>query len=185
MKNISRMVLGLMLISSFISCTQKEKKVQSAALQTVHNLVTNAAEFVGTNVTVKGTVVHVCKHGGKRMFIIGNEPESRFKITAGKKIGSFDIELEGSNVQVTGVIQEQKVDQAFLDNWESELENEHEPEVAHEGHEHDHAQTAGEVDDHHENASNQIKMFRERLAKSDKDFISFYSMECETFEELN
>lgn len=143
----------------------------------VATLSSDVDDYVGKRVSVTGTVVHVCQHGGKRMFIIGEEPDPRFKITAGK-IGSFDAALEGSDVVVRGVIQEQKVDGAYLDTWEEGLDAEQKPEAGHEGHDH-----GTETDDHHENAQNQITALRKRLAESGKESISFYNLECESFDE--
>ncbi len=177
LKKLSITILTVLMIAS---CGKKEMTENIPQL-TVAQLTTDAAEYVGKKVSVSGTVVHVCKHGGKRMVIIGDQPEPRFKITAGTSVGAFDAALEGSDVQVTGVIQEQKVDAAFLDNWETELSEEHKPEVGHEGHAHG---AAGEVDDHHEHAKQQISNLRKRLAESGKGAISFYNLECESFNEI-
>jgi hypothetical protein len=64
-----------------------------------------AADNVGKEVEIKGMVIHVCKHGGKKMFLIGEDPEMRVKITASDKIGEFKPELEGSTVYVNGIIE--------------------------------------------------------------------------------
>jgi hypothetical protein len=64
-----------------------------------------AAENVGKEVQIKGMVVHVCREGGKKMFIIGEDPDMRVKITPNDKIGVFKPELEGSTVEVTGIIE--------------------------------------------------------------------------------
>jgi RecJ-like exonuclease len=177
LKKLSTISLVVLMIAS----CGNEKTTEKAVQLTVASITADAGAYVGKKVTVSGTVVHVCKHGGKRMFIIGDEPEPRFKITAGANVGAFDVALEGSEVSVTGVVQEQKVDEAFLNTWEAELSEEHKPEVGHEGREHG---TAEEVDDHHENAQNQIKSLRKRLAESGKESISFYSLECESFSEI-
>jgi hypothetical protein len=64
-----------------------------------------AAENVGKEIEITGMVVHVCKHGGKKMFIIGEDPEMKVKIDASDKVSVFMPELEGSTVTVKGVIQ--------------------------------------------------------------------------------
>jgi hypothetical protein len=64
-----------------------------------------AAQNVGKEVEISGMVVHVCKHGGKKMFIVGDDPEKRVKITASEKVSVFEPELEGSVVLVQGVIE--------------------------------------------------------------------------------
>ncbi|MCU0369922.1 MAG: hypothetical protein MUC31_00765 [Bacteroidales bacterium] len=64
-----------------------------------------AAENVGKEVEISGMVVHVCKHGGKKMFIVGEDPEMRVKITVSEKVTVFEPELEGSVVNVVGVVE--------------------------------------------------------------------------------
>ena len=64
-----------------------------------------AAENVGKEVEIQGMVVHVCKHGGKKMFIIGEDPEKRVKITASDKVNVFEPEFEGSTIMVVGIIE--------------------------------------------------------------------------------
>ena len=64
-----------------------------------------AAKNVGKEVEVSGMVVHVCKHGGKKMFLIGEDPEKRVKITVSEKVSVFEPELEGSVVSVKGIIE--------------------------------------------------------------------------------
>lgn len=64
-----------------------------------------AAENVGKEVEIKGMVIHVCKHGGKKMFLIGEDPDFRVKIDASDKVSVFNPELEGSTVDVKGIIQ--------------------------------------------------------------------------------
>lgn len=64
-----------------------------------------AVNNVGKEVEIKGMVIHVCKHGGKKMFIIGEDPEKRVKITASDKVTEFKPELEGTTVAVKGIIE--------------------------------------------------------------------------------
>ncbi len=64
-----------------------------------------AGDIVGKTVEIEGLVVHVCKHGGKKMFIVGENPDIRVKITATDKVSVFEPELEGSNVVVQGIVE--------------------------------------------------------------------------------
>jgi hypothetical protein len=64
-----------------------------------------AVNNVGKEVEIQGMVVHVCKHGGKKLFIIGEDPEKRVKITASDEVNVFLPELEGSTIMVKGIIE--------------------------------------------------------------------------------
>jgi len=72
---------------------------------TPENFQDYAIENVGKEVEIKGMVIHVCKHGGKKMFIIGEDPEKRVKLNASNKVSVFEMELEGSVVVAQGIIE--------------------------------------------------------------------------------
>ncbi|MBM3437118.1 MAG: hypothetical protein FJY07_12990, partial [Bacteroidetes bacterium] len=88
---------------------------------TVADFLGKASELAGKEVIIKGTVSHTCKHGGKRMFIYGDNPEESVEIKAGESISSFNAELEGSDVTVQGLLAELVIDEAYLNEWESEV----------------------------------------------------------------
>ena len=161
-----------------------------------------AANYVGKEVQLSGLVNHTCKHGGKRMFIIDEETEQTVKIEAGENITSFDAELEGSEVIVTGIINELIIDEAYLLEWEAEIEEEinnpteeveeiehaegeEEAEHAEGEGEHEHAGGGlGEKADMGEHISGleKIENYRNQIKESGKDHLSFYSIECISFE---
>ncbi len=70
----------------------------------------NAESLVGKEVVIEGMVIHVCKHGGKKMFITADDPEVRIKITPGQEEESFSTELEGSEVSVRGIVEAMEVE---------------------------------------------------------------------------
>ena len=185
---MKRIVL-LMLVPFFmVACNQKSSDEKETATEdklvevSINDLLENAGDYVGKTVFISGTVDHVCKHGGKKMFVFGENPEDRIKVTTGKNIGSFEVELEGSKVNVQGTVNELKVDENYLTMREQELEESDGNKGANElsdgkGHE-------GEMEeDELEGQKNQIKQLREKLESSGQDHISFYSIECVEFEE--
>jgi hypothetical protein len=55
------------------------------------------------------------------------------------------------------------------------------PEVSHEGHQHnDHT----DEDHHHQAELQKIENLRKKLAESGNDHLAFYSLECQSFEEI-
>jgi hypothetical protein len=73
-------------------------KVEFAAL------VENPDNFVGKNIIVEGKVVHVCTESGKKLFIVGENPDVRLYIAAGENMPKFPLDLLGSEVTVEGTI---------------------------------------------------------------------------------
>ena len=68
------------------------------------SLVQNPDSFVGKNIVVEGKVIHVCMETGKKLFIVGENPDISLYIAAGENISKFPMELMGKNVVVEGVI---------------------------------------------------------------------------------
>ncbi len=161
----------------FIASCAKTGAVKDVPKLTVAGITADAADYVDKVVSVTGNVAHVCHHSGKRLFLTGEDVESRFKVVAGESIEKFDIALEGSDITITGLIREQRVDKAFLDEWEADVSEEAKPEVGHEG-DHD----ASALEDHHESSLDKIKVMRKKLAESEKEYLAFYSLECQSFE---
>lgn len=182
MKNLSY----LMVVFAFlISCGTSEKKSKESASEarviTVDEFWANPDEFVGSEVIITGRVVHVCQHGGKRMFIIGDESEDRLQIKATDEVTEFPIELEGSLVEIRGIADELRIDEQYLRNWENELKAENpESELkihrGEEGHEHGEGDINAELE--------QINSYRQMLAEQQKEYLSFYSIKCKSFTEI-
>ena len=80
-----------------------------------------AGNFVGKKIQLAGTVDHVCLHGGQRMFIVDNEAETRVKITPAENVAAFNTEMIGDEMLITGIVEEQRIDEAYLVEWEEEI----------------------------------------------------------------
>jgi RecJ-like exonuclease len=80
-------------------------KVEFAALSS------NPDDYVGKTISVEGKVVHVCTESGKKMFLVGENPDVRLFVAAGENISKFPMELLGSEITVEGVITKRAVQQ--------------------------------------------------------------------------
>ncbi|MFA5727645.1 MAG: OB-fold nucleic acid binding domain-containing protein, partial [Saccharofermentanaceae bacterium] len=124
MKNISffTFVILLFLISA---CNQGNDKSSGIKADTARVAVLTferqADTLVNKAVIIEGTVLHTCKHGGKRMFIVDGTDSIRVEITAGEKITKFDESLIGSRVKVYGTLKEERIDAKYLNEWEAEV----------------------------------------------------------------
>lgn len=65
-------------------------------------LIANPTQYDGKEVAIQGTVVHVCKHSGKRLHLMGADETTKLRVEAGD-IGQFAKELEGSDIIARGV----------------------------------------------------------------------------------
>jgi hypothetical protein len=92
-------------IISFIMLTGFSVFAQEVAVINTDEFPDKAETYMGQKVQVEGLVVHVCKHGGKKMFIVGENPDVRVKIDASEEVTVFSSDLEGSTVVVQGTVQ--------------------------------------------------------------------------------
>lgn len=87
-----------------------EETEKSAVVYSVDELYAHAADLEGKEVTVKGTVMHVCQQGGGRCFLMGSNEDMNIRIEAGEKIGAFSQEQMGSDLTITGIFKEVKTE---------------------------------------------------------------------------
>lgn len=106
MKNL--VLIGILTFLFFGCGNQNKKQQQSAEPQvvvlTVDELYEKAAELADKEVVVKGTVMHVCKQGGGRCFLMGSNEDMNIRVEAGEKIGAFTQEQMGSDLEITGIL---------------------------------------------------------------------------------
>jgi hypothetical protein len=165
---MNRIISLLFVLSLLASCGQGKKKsgIDTGANPiSVSEFLSDAGTYVDQTVQISGTVVHVCRQGGQRLFLVGEDGEKRIRITTGEDIAEFDVELEGEKIEVTGVVRELIIDETYLAEWEAEVleGDEHDRGEGHEGgvghgdqHEdsqdteaHSEAEDHQDADDHH------------------------------------
>lgn len=167
------------------ACGGGQKDAQQAQTDepvelTVGNFKEMAAGLVGQTVKIKGTADHICKHDGKKLFIIDVDMPGRVKIVTGENMAAFNSENEGLDFVVVGTIAETIIDEAYLQEWEEELKAEME--------EHKHLEDGEghgeEEDDHHsaEAAYEQIAKYRQTMAEQGVDKLSFYHIVAISYE---
>jgi hypothetical protein len=146
-----------------------------------------APELAGDTVLVKGLVDHACRHSGKKMFIVDPETSEGLRVDAGKIVTGFDNSLEGSVVLVTGVVMERRIDEAYLNEWESEVHEECAAEQAYAEGEVADAETEAETGEETEEAEaaedlDKIAKLRQQVLESEKGYISFFHLECISYD---
>ena len=173
------------------SCGNKQQKSASEATTEqsassaleIDSLLANAESLAGQEVTIEGVCTHTCKHGAKKIFLMGSDDTQTIRVEAAK-LGSFDTKCVNSIVRVTGTLKEQRVDEAYLQQWESRLKA-----AAAEKHGEGEAGCSTEKKARGETANTpeaRIADFRAKIAKrqaeSGKPYLSFYYMEAANYE---
>ena len=109
---IRRIISFLIIAAVLSSCGNSDTKENlsqtegsdSSAKVEFASLVENPDYYMDKNIIVEGKVVHVCTMSGKKLFIVGDDPDVRLFIAAGEDMPKFPMELLGSEVVVEGKI---------------------------------------------------------------------------------
>ena len=177
-------VIGIFVITSLLfSCGTKQKETENKIEEiSIESLMASIDNYIDKDLIVSGTVSHVCSHGGKRLFLIAENPDIVIKVIPNDEIGVFSKDLEGSKVNVYGKVKEIRIDEAYIAEMEEEMRAGVESEAAHT---HD-----GTHDGEHKTAeldSTQLEKIAEmrlEVTESEKGYISQYWIEATKVEEI-
>lgn len=193
MKNYLFIIIVLALFTASCENNSNNKSTDKASKQmvivdqitpiSVAEFEDKAGDFVGKKVKLTGTVDHICKHGGQRLFLVSEESDARIKVTPDEEIAAFNADLEGSGVIIIGIVEEQRIDEDYLREWEEEIRSG--SEMADDKGEGSHL--GGKVEKGGEGADiaeemEKINNLREMIKESGKDHISFYSVICTEYD---
>ena len=149
----------------------------------IDDLLRSADTLVGRTVTIEGVCTHTCRHGARKIFLMGSDDRQMIRVESGA-LGSFDPQCVNRVVRVTGRVDEERIDEAYLAKWEAQVQ----------------AQTAEkhgttEAGCSTEKAARQetgqtveerIADFRTRIAArkaaEGKDYLSFYYVTAQSYE---
>ena len=184
MKNYPLFILSMVLILS--SC-ENQNKIESEKTPTaviveeatpliISEFEEKAGNLVGKLIEVNGTVEHICRHGGQTMFLVSEDSDERIKVVPDEEIAAFNLDMEGSSILLTGVVEEQRVDENYLREWEEEIKAGSDA-VSDKG-EGDHL--GGKVEDARDISEDMEKInnLRAMIVESDTNYISFFSLVC-------
>ena len=131
---IRKVLFVALAMIAFVACNNTQQKAgtdNNQQTEEVEMLVLapevfqdKAGEIIGQQVKMEGTVVHVCKHGGKKMFIMGSDPDKGIKINAPDDMAAFQPELEGSYVVVTGIVEEIEIEEPEAEEQDADADHE-------------------------------------------------------------
>ncbi|MBR5743867.1 MAG: hypothetical protein IKX94_00905 [Muribaculaceae bacterium] len=202
MKVIKLLALSA-LILGFASCQsgQKDENAQDStavaevAVISVDDLLANPDSLLGQTITVEGVCSHLCKHGGRKAFLIGaGENSSLFRCEATEEMGgSFPQETIKKNLRVTGVLVEDRIDEEYVKSMEEQ--NAAAEKVAkkegNEAKKGESCETEAKAQGQDAAASFADRMadyrarIAERQAKEGKAYLSFYHLDAKKYEIVN
>ena len=97
------------------SCGSKADSAQTAVADealTVDNVLDNAEKYVGDTIVVEGECSHLCKHGGRKAFLVSAKDDRMLRAEAAGAFGAFEKDAIHKVLKVKGVLVEDRIDEA-------------------------------------------------------------------------
>ncbi len=110
--------IGLALATA---CGNKtENTAETVEALGVDTIVANPEAFLGDTITIEGVVSHLCKHGGKKAFVLGSDENTMIRCEATPEMGgAFPKESIHKPIRVTGVVVESRMDEEAVKQLEA------------------------------------------------------------------
>jgi len=156
-----------------------EQDAPQAKTMQVDEVLAKLDTMVGDTVTVEGLCMHLCRHSGRKMFLMGSDDTQILRVESVELGEPFKQECLEHIVTVKGIVREERIDEDYLQEWEKQLQ-EQEPQHG-EG-----AEGCGAEKQSRQETANtpetRIADFRtkiaEREAKEGKAYLSFYHIDA-------
>lgn len=169
-------VFTVIVLGVLSSCNQSVKKgvkkevVNQIAPITIPQVMEIAEQNIGKTVFFKGMVEHVCAHSGRRCILSDESGKLSLRVEAKGDIKGFNRELAGSVIAIKGILQENKLSQEYINDWEEKLK------------------AKQDVENGGESCSSEmtnIQQMRDWMKKNNKEFYSIYFVNGTSYEILD
>lgn len=202
---MKKMILGLMAavaVMAFSACSGSSSEnadAQETQTITVDQVLANADSLVGDTLEVEGVISHLCRHGGRKAFLAGASSDALLRCEAFPIMGTpFPAEVVHKNAIVKGILREQRIDEAAIQEMEkaeadrvAAIEKESGKEAAERA---ANADSGCETERTAQGQQNAVS-FAERMAdyrekikarheKEGKSYLSYYYMDAISYQEL-
>lgn len=97
-----------LLLLAGVGCGNRTTKAESTATAAeaavgealqIDDLLAGADSLAGKEVWIEGVCTHACKHGARKIFLMGSDDTQTIRVESGK-LGKFDPQCVGSIVRV-------------------------------------------------------------------------------------
>lgn len=202
MKKTSIFTILALFCLVLVSCggsSKSESAEGSAGTISVDQLLADAENLVGDTVVIEGVCSHLCRHGGRKAFVVGSADSVLIRCEAFPLMGEpFPKSTIHQPIQVKGVVCEERVDEAAIQKMIQQYEETQKAtaEKAAEAGE----EAAGEVEvgcatERTAQGQKNLTAFEDRIAdyrariaarqeKEGKPYLSFYCLQAISYEIL-
>ncbi len=199
-KNIILWAIAALFALAITGCSSKSSsETAETDTVTVDSILANPDSYVGQTVTIEGVVSHLCKHGGRKAFLLGSDENSMIRCDATAEMGNvFPQETIHQPLRVTGVVMESRLDENTIRQLEQDRQGQLERIAEQQGEEeaanYQNAPTGCETErkvagqENVETFAAQMADYRRRIAERDslegKAYLSTYYIQATAYEIL-
>lgn len=185
MKIKSLLILATVALFAISCGGNRAKSVTAEAVVEVETLLASATEYVDKIIEVEGICTHICQHGARKIFLMGSDETKSIRIESGD-LGAFDQKCQNSIVKVIGTLCEERIDEAYLQNWEAAV-------AANSAEQHGDGESGCETEkrargETGSTTAERIADFRAKIAArkaaEGKEYLSFYYVVAQAYEVL-
>lgn len=185
MKIKSLLILATVALFAISCGGNRAKSVTAEAVVEVETLLASATEYVDKIIEVEGICTHICQHGARKIFLMGSDETKTIRIESGD-LGAFDQKCQNSIVKVIGTLCEERIDEAYLQNWEAAV-------AANSAEQHGDGESGCETEkksrgETGSTTAERIADFRAKIAArkaaEGKEYLSFYYVVAQAYEVL-
>lgn len=117
-------VVAMSLTSCGGSSKQEAATTDSIVAISVDEVLANPDSLVGQTITIEGVCSHLCKHGGKKAFVLGSGDSQLLRCESTPEMGgAFSKETIHKPISVTGILREERIDEAAVKRMEEQYAN--------------------------------------------------------------
>lgn len=185
MKIKSLLILATVALFAISCGGNRAKSVTAEAVVEVETLLASATEYVDKIIEVEGICTHICQHGARKIFLMGSDETKSIRIESGN-LGAFDQKCQNSIIKVIGTLCEERIDEAYLQNWEAAV-------AANSAEQHGDGESGCETEkrargETGSTTAERIADFRAKIAArkaaEGKEYLSFYYVVAQAYEVL-
>lgn len=120
MKKTSIFTLLAFLCLAMVSCggaSNSASSEEAAGAISVDQLLADAENLVGDTIEIEGVCSHLCRHGGRKAFVVGSADSVLIRCEAFPLMGEpFPKSTIHQPIRVKGVVCEERIDEAAIQN---------------------------------------------------------------------
>ena len=181
-------MLLLAITPAFVACTSSPKsnadtvQENTSSVLSVDDVLAQNQVAPGDVVILEGVCTHICKHGGRKIFLMGSDDTQTIRIEASTEVGKFSQSTINNIVRVEGKLVEERIDEAYLTAWEERVRQQTEEKHGSAGENGCSSEQKARGEQKTNTPQQRIENFRNRIAqrekKEGKNYLSFYHIEA-------